>query len=71
VPRHKVHCAVDRLALGRAYPDVHRWIDEPYRWLGPRHRILRHDLLSVTLRYGRDPRRLAAAVLHLALDGEL
>ena len=71
MPRHKVHRLIDRIFLGREYPDIHRWMDEPYKRLGPRHRMLRHDLLSCIIVSRGDPRRLASAILHLLLDGEL
>jgi len=42
--RHKTHKVVDRLLLGREYPKVHIYLDEPaWLWgLGRRHRIARH-----------------------------
>lgn len=59
---------MDKLLLGREFPDVHLWMDEPYRWLGKRHRILRHDTLSVLIKYCDDPVRLTSALLHIACD---
>lgn len=69
MPSHKVHRAVDRLLLGREYEDVHAWMDEPFRWLGPKHRILRHDPLSIAVRYWNDPNRALSAFLHIVTDG--
>jgi hypothetical protein len=69
LPSHKVHRAVDRLLLGREYEDVHAWMDEPFRWLGPKHRILRHDPLSIAVRYWNDPDRALSAFLHIVADG--
>jgi len=66
--RHRQHRLVDVFFLGREYPDVHSWMDEPYRWLGRRHRILRHDPLSILLKYLDDPGRLASAYLHIIAD---
>jgi hypothetical protein len=71
LPSHKVHRAVDRLLLGREYEDVHAWMDEPFRWLGPKHRILRHDPLSIAVRYWNDPDRALSAFLHIATDGSV
>ena len=65
--RHREHVAVDRLVLGRPYRDVHRWMDEPFRWLGPRHRALRHDPLTLLLRYGLSG-ELASGLLHIVAD---
>lgn len=69
MPSHKTHRAVDRLLLGREYEDVHAWMDEPFRWLGPKHRILRHDPLSIAVRYWNDPNRALSAFLHIVTDG--
>jgi len=65
--RHKVHRMVDRLILGRPYSNVHRWMDEPYKWLGKKHRILRHDPISLFLKYGAGPEFLSG-LLHIAVD---
>ena len=66
--RHRAHRLLDRLVLGREFPDVHRWMDAPYRWLGPRHRLLRHSVAEVLLKYRGDPYRLASALLHIVAD---
>lgn len=67
MPKHRTHRLVSKLILGKAYSNVDRWMDEPYRWLGRRHRVLRHDPLSLYLRYGPTPEFLAG-LLHVALD---
>jgi hypothetical protein len=66
--KHREHRLLDRLLLGREYGDVHAWMDEPARWLGPRHRILRHSPLEVLVKYYNDPNRLASAMLHILAD---
>jgi len=69
--RHKVHRLIDLMYLGRQYPQVHRWVDAPYKRLGKRHRILRHDLLSaviIALKL-RDANAFRSAVLHYLTDG--
>jgi len=68
MPSHDIHKIVNKALLGKEYEDVNRWCDEPYRWLGRKHRILRHDPLSITLKYHNDPERLAAAFLHVLTD---
>ena len=65
--RHRDHVLIDRLVLGRAYREVHRWMDEPYRWLGPRHRVLRHDPLTLLLRFGLGE-EFVSGMLHIAAD---
>ncbi len=66
--KHMKHRLLDRLLLGREYEDVHAWMDEPAKWLGPRHRILRHSPLEVLVKYHNDPNRLASAMLHILAD---
>jgi len=66
--KHRQHRALDKLLLGREYGDVHEWMDEPAKWLGPRHRILRHSPLEILLKYSNDPDRLASALLHILAD---
>jgi len=68
LPSHRVHRLIDRLLLGREYPEVHRYIDEPYKVLGPRHRVLRHDLLTVLQLASIDPAYGASALLHILAD---
>ena len=59
---------IDRIFLGKEREDVHAWMDEPYRWLGPKHRILRHDPLTVALKYWNDPEGFMSALLHILTD---
>jgi len=62
-----VHRLVDRIFLGREYPEVHKWMDEPYRLLRGRHRILRHSPVEVIARFGFTDRALSG-LLHIATD---
>jgi len=32
MPKHKIHRYIDKLFLGREFPHVHRWMDEPYKF---------------------------------------
>jgi hypothetical protein len=69
LPSHRVHRFIDVVFLGRAYPHVHRWMDEP-AWttsLGKRHRILRHDVLSLLARFGVSE-ELLSGLLHILAD---
>ena len=43
MPSHKTHKFVDRVFLGTEHPEVHTYIDAPYRIYGFQHRRLRHD----------------------------
>jgi len=68
MPRHKIHRLIDRLILGREHEEVHAWMDQPYKWLGRRHRILRHSVFEVFVKYHRDPEKLTSALLHILAD---
>jgi len=68
MPSHRIHKLVDKIFLGREYPDVHRDLDEPAKWLGKRHRILRHDPLYVFLRYHNNPKKMISGLLHIITD---
>jgi len=67
MPSHKTHRLISRLILGKEYPEVDRWLDQPYRHLGPRHRILRHTPAEVIAKFGVSDKALAG-LLHIALD---
>jgi len=68
MPSHRVHRLIDRVFLGREYPDVHRWMDAPFKTLGRRHRVLRHSIPEVVAAYWWDPGRLASGILHIYTD---
>jgi hypothetical protein len=67
VLRHREHVILDKVLLGRPYRHVHEWMDEPYKWLGPKHRVLRHDPLTLFLKYGFSDEFLAG-MLHVVAD---
>ena len=67
MPSHKTHRLISRLILGKEYPEVDRWLDQPCRYLGPRHRILRHTPAEVIAKFGISDKALAG-LLHIALD---
>lgn len=71
MPDHRVHRFIDRAVLGREYPWVHRFMDKPYRLLGPRHRILFHDAGTVVLLMAVDPGAGLSALLHIVADHAL
>ena len=66
--RHREHRLIDKLLLGREFRDVHVWMDEPYRWLGRKHRVLRHDPITLMIKYYDDPERLTSGLLHIIAD---
>lgn len=66
MPSHKIHRLVDKLILGKEY-DVHRILDEPYKWLNKKHRVSRHNIPFVILRFGFSD-ELVSACLHILTD---
>lgn len=50
MPRRKEHVDFIRILFGdeiaERYEWVHKWKDEPSKWLGVKHRILRHSLFD-------------------------
>jgi hypothetical protein len=67
MPSHKVHRLIDRIFLGEEFPDVHHWIDEPYKYLGRKHRILRHTPIEIIAKYGFSKRAMSG-LLHILAD---
>lgn len=64
--QHKADCLK---YLGSDYEDVHRWLDECFRELGPQHRRVRHHKEGITEAgeiFGRDAQ--TAAALHILRD---
>ena len=41
LPKFRTHCAISKKRTGNDFADLHRWIDEPTKTLGPDHRIER------------------------------
>jgi len=78
MPDHKTHHKLSQALLGKAYPDVDRWIDEPYKYLGSRHRVLRHDALTPAVVFMRELaksgdaekalKKSLAALIHISAD---
>ena len=68
MPSHKTHRKIDRLLLGKEHEDVHLWLDEPVKYLGPHHRILRHSFVEIANKYANDPERFLSAYFHLVAD---
>ena len=65
MPSHRVH---QKLYPFTPYPDVDEWMDEPSKWMGPNHRVLRHSLIELYLRYPNDWGRIMYGMFHIMLD---
>jgi hypothetical protein len=72
LPGHRLHRFHDREVFGKSYWRVHVKMDEPYLFLGSRHRVLFHDPISAAAiarqLYPNDPRAVEAAFGHIVLD---
>jgi hypothetical protein len=72
VPGWRVHVYLDRMYFGKSYSKIHRKMDEPFLFLGRKHRVLFHDPFSAFViaktYYPDDPNALAAANLHILMD---
>jgi hypothetical protein len=72
MPSNKVHRYMDRVLFGKSYWKIHDAIDKPWLFLGPRHRVLFHDSVSVLAiaeyYYPGDKNAEAAALYHVKLD---
>lgn len=44
MPSHEEHCEHSEEIFGYRFSEVHTYIDEPVKVLGPKHRIVRHDI---------------------------
>ena len=42
MPSLEVHCAECKAKLGKEYTEVHLWLDEFFKTMGPAHRDKRH-----------------------------
>ena len=72
MPSHIMHRFVDRQLFGKCYYKVHWKMDEPYVFLGNKHRILFHDAFSACAIaqqcYPNDANAVNAALNHITLD---
>ncbi|MEM3722533.1 MAG: hypothetical protein QXF53_02545 [Candidatus Bathyarchaeia archaeon] len=63
------------LLFGRRYSWLHKWIDEPWKTLGKKHRRIRHDYVQTPFEAfiisGGDVKALMAAYGHIMLDNGL
>ncbi len=71
MPSHRVHREITRRVLGKPHNKVHSAIDYPYKFLGPKHRILFHDPITAVLvarAASKEKGAGVAAILHIATD---
>ncbi len=72
MPSRRVHEMLDMLLFGKRYSWLHKWMDEPWKWLGKKHRIWRHDPWQTPLQAlmisGGDWNAFVSAACHIVLD---
>jgi hypothetical protein len=71
MPSHRVHRAITARILGKPHDKVHKAIDYPYKFLGPRHRVLFHDPITAVLvsrTASKEKGAGLAAILHIVTD---
>ena len=72
MPSRKVHNRVaERLGIDAKLADeINRMIDEPSKWLGPSHRVVRHDpaYAAKLVLKTKKPEAAKAWAIHVALD---
>ena len=69
MPSRKWHELISNMILGEKGSDIHKFMDEPSKWLGKNHRILRHNLPTVLiLGLTKGQKAAAHAALHIATD---
>lgn len=47
MPDHKLHATLDYILFGRAFPEIHKFMDSAQPYLQSNHRILYHDMQTV------------------------
>ncbi|MEM3714051.1 MAG: hypothetical protein QXF82_03790 [Nitrososphaeria archaeon] len=72
MPSRRIHEHLDMLLFGKRYGWLHRWMDEPWKTLGKKHRQLRHDPQKTPIQAfifsGGDWKAYASALYHIMLD---
>jgi hypothetical protein len=43
----KEHCRISEWRTGKRFEELHRWIDEPQKEMGKKHRQKRHSLSDI------------------------
>lgn len=49
MPSREFHKIISKILFGETGDKVHKYMDEPYKWLGNKHRSQRHDTLTIAL----------------------
>ena len=71
MPPLKTHCAISMKRTGNDFAELHRWVDEPTKDLGPEHRRERHhysdgDKITIKNRWGE--KAVIEWLFHIAID---
>jgi hypothetical protein len=69
MPEHKIHMQLDKLVLGKSYPEVHRALDLLPMKLGLYHKLFHDESTAMMIGYLLDgPSGALSALLHIWLD---
>jgi len=70
MPGRRIHRYTSKLMLGKPYDEVHAVLDRPVKYLGGKHRVLRHDPAEAALIGYRiaGAEGALAALLHVTVD---
>lgn len=70
MPDRRIHRYTSKLMFGKPYDEVHGVLDRPVKYLGRKHRVLRHDPAEAALIGYRiaGAEGALAALLHVTVD---
>ena len=78
MPSLKTHCAISKKRTGRAFAELHKWIDDPTKKLGVDHRTKRHYYTEYNKKYikkywdsieeGLGEKAVIEWLFHIAID---
>lgn len=69
MPNREIHKLISETLFGESGEDIHKWMDEPSKWLGVKHRSQRHDLTTLAfLLLTKGKRGAEHGLMHVATD---
>jgi hypothetical protein len=69
MPSRDIHKLINRLIFGNDGNDIHKYMDEPVKWLGKNHRQERHDVGTLAFLFATQGKEAAQhAATHIATD---
>lgn len=69
MPSRDIHKLISKLLFGEDGNNVHKYMDEPFKWLGKNHRSQRHNLLTAAfLQFTKGGNSGLHAIGHILTD---